>query len=112
VIADPSNASTTCIAARTPNTTVTALSGTGIMTLDATGSTLPQGFEVLPAGATRTATVDVVGTGAGMLHNVSGDLLADFLAAAASAIPTLSQWGLILLVMLMTMAGVLILRRY
>jgi hypothetical protein len=78
VIADPAIAFTDCVSVSSPNTTLTASPGSTVVTLDANGSTLLPGFEVLPAGATCTVTVDVVASGAGSLGNTSGDLLADF----------------------------------
>jgi uncharacterized repeat protein (TIGR01451 family) len=86
VIADPADASTDCVSAGSPDTTLTASPGSGIITLDANGSSFSPGLEVLPAGSTCTVIVDVVATGAGTLDNVSGDLLAEFvLAGKASA---------------------------
>ena len=81
VVADPPNASTDCISASAPDTTLTADSGTGIIDLDADGSTFFPGFEVLPIGATCTVTVDVVATGTGVLDNRTTNLLADFISA-------------------------------
>ncbi|THB76515.1 MAG: hypothetical protein D3926_17320, partial [Desulfobacteraceae bacterium] len=78
LVADPANASTDCISAGAPNTTITAYPGTNVITLDAIGSTLFPGFEVLPAGGTCTVTVDVTASGVGTLDNISGDLLSDF----------------------------------
>lgn len=78
VVADPSNASSDCISAGLPDTTITAVPGTGVITLNADGTTIFAGFEVLPAGATCTVNVDVKATGAGALNNITGDLLADF----------------------------------
>ncbi len=85
VVADPSNAFTDCISASAPNTTVTATPGTSVIELDASGSTLFPGFEVLPAGGTCTVTVDVMGVGIGMLDNVTDDLLADFTSAGKAS---------------------------
>jgi len=79
VIAGPNNAATTCVSVGSPGTTITAVSGTSVITLDANGINIA-GFEVLPPKATCTVTVDVTATGVGMLNNVSGDLLADFVA--------------------------------
>ncbi|MDX2428678.1 MAG: IPTL-CTERM sorting domain-containing protein [Xanthomonadales bacterium] len=84
-IASPSNASTDCISAGAPNTTLTADPGTSTIILNADGNTFIAGFEVLPAGATCTAEVDVVATGVGSLDNVSGDLLADFVSAGRAS---------------------------
>ena len=85
VIASPSNASTDCISAGFPNTTLTADPGTSTIILNADGSTNFAGLEVLPAGATCTVEVDVVATGVGSLDNVSGDLLADFVSAGKAS---------------------------
>ncbi|MCP4897642.1 MAG: DUF4175 domain-containing protein, partial [bacterium] len=76
LVADPANASTDC---NSPNpaliTTLTSVPGTSAIILDANGLGFG-GLEVLPAGATCTVTVDVTTTGAGMLDNVTQDLLA------------------------------------
>lgn len=85
VVADPSNAFTDCISGSFPDTTVTAVPGTGVIILNADGSTLFPGFEVLPAGVACTVSVDVVGTGIGMLDNVTNDLLADFTSAGKAS---------------------------
>ncbi len=85
VVADPANASTDCISASAPNTTVTAVPGTSVIILDANGNTIFAGFEVLPAGGTCTVTVDVVSTGVGMLDNVTNDLLADFTSSGKAS---------------------------
>ena len=74
LIADPANASTDCISAAVPNTTLTAVPGSSDIILDANGDTILPGREVLPSGAACTVTVDVVATGVGMLDNVTGDL--------------------------------------
>jgi uncharacterized repeat protein (TIGR01451 family) len=85
LVADPANASTDCISASAPDTTITAAPGTSVITLDANGSNLFAGFEVLPIGATCTVTVDVTGTGTGMLDNVSDELLADFVSSGKAS---------------------------
>ena len=85
VVADPNNTSTDCISASAPNSTITAIPGTDVITLNADGSTILPGFEVLPAGAICTVTVDVVATGNGMLGNVTEDLLADFVSAGKAS---------------------------
>ncbi|MEM7584608.1 MAG: hypothetical protein AAF560_14555, partial [Acidobacteriota bacterium] len=85
VVADPSNAATDCVAASAPDTTVTAVPGSSFIELDANGSSLFAGFEVLPAGATCTATVDVVSIGVGTQVNVTGNLLADFTGAGKAS---------------------------
>ena len=85
VVADPANASTDCISAGAPDTTLTAIPGTGSITLNADGSTIFPGFEVLPIGATCTVTVDVLATAIGELDNVTGELLADFSAAGKAS---------------------------
>lgn len=85
VIAAPPNASTDCVSAGQPDTTLTAAAGTSIITLDADGTTVGNGFEVLPPGATCTASVDVIATGVGKLENVSSDLLADFVSTGKAS---------------------------
>ncbi|MCP4663082.1 MAG: IPTL-CTERM sorting domain-containing protein [bacterium] len=84
VIADPASASTDCISVGLPDTTLTATPGTSVITLNADGAGFP-GFEVLPAGATCTVTVDVTATGGGMLDNVSGELLASFVSSGKAS---------------------------
>ncbi len=87
VIANPSNASTDCISAGLPDTELTAAPGTSTIVLNANGINYIAGFEVLSAGASCSVTLDVEATAVGMLANVSGDLLADFVVAGkASAI--------------------------
>ncbi len=81
VVADPADASTDCVRS---DTTLTATPGTSFIDLDANGSAVA-GSEVLPAGATCTVTVDVVAVGAGMLDNVSDELLADFVSAGKAS---------------------------
>jgi hypothetical protein len=101
------------------------LTGTSLLTL--TGGTLAPG-----ASCNFTVTVSIPDTASpGLFTNTSSAVSATVggtpvagdpadaaqdsvtvLAAAAAAIPTLSQWGLLLLVLLMSTAGVLILRRY
>ncbi|MDJ0826439.1 MAG: autotransporter domain-containing protein [Rhodobacter sp.] len=76
-IASPANASTTCVSAGFPSTTLTATPGSSTIVLDADGSTTSPGFEVLAAGATCTVTVDVTATGGGELINTA-ELLVDF----------------------------------
>ncbi len=85
VVAGPNNASTDCISASAPDTTLTATPGTSLISLDANGSVLFPGFEVLSAGATCTVTVDVIATGAGLFESVSSDLLADFTSSGKAA---------------------------
>ncbi|MCP4682416.1 MAG: IPTL-CTERM sorting domain-containing protein [Desulfobacterales bacterium] len=80
VVADPANAYTDCISAGLPDTTLTAVPGTGVITLNADGAGFP-GFEVLPSGATCTVAVDVIATGSGILGNSSEELLASFVSA-------------------------------
>ena len=99
VIAGPSNAVTDCISASFPDTILTAVPGTSVITLNADGSTFFPGFEVLAIGATCTVTVDVIGTGSGVLNNVTGELLADFVSSGkASDTLTVSVPGKISLV--------------
>ncbi len=80
-IADPANASTTCGTSVLPPS-LTAGSGTSVITLDANGIS---SFPALAAGATCTVTVDVVATGSGMLENVSEELLAEFTSAGRAS---------------------------
>ncbi len=84
VVADPNNAFTDCVSAGAPNSTVTAVPGTGTVVLDANGSTFV-GFEVLAVGAVCTVTVDVIGNGVGDLDNVTDQLLVDFTAAGKAS---------------------------
>lgn len=81
VIADPSNASTDCVSAGFADTTITAVPGSNVLTLDASGNNFIAGFEVLAAGGVCTVSTDVTSTGVGQLDNTSGDLLADFSSA-------------------------------
>lgn len=85
VVADPANASTDCISASAPDTTITAVSGSSSVILNADGSTFFPGFEVLAAGGTCTVTVDVATTGVGQLDNVTSDLLADFTSSGKAS---------------------------
>ncbi|MCP4202734.1 MAG: hypothetical protein GY769_12465, partial [bacterium] len=85
LVADPANASTDCVSASNPDTTIIAAPGTDVITLDANGSTLFAGFEVLPIGATCTVTVDVIGAGVGMLDNTDVELLADFTSSGKAS---------------------------
>ncbi|MEO1261231.1 MAG: T9SS type A sorting domain-containing protein [Bacteroidota bacterium] len=78
VIADPPNAFTDCVSASAPATELTAVPGSTVIELDADGNSIFPGFEVLPAGASCTVTVDVLSTGTGDLDNISDDLLSDF----------------------------------
>ena len=78
VVASPSNTSTDCISASNPNTTIIAVPGNNQFVLDASGSNIFAGFEVLPAGSICTASLDVLVTGAGSLDNQSSPGLADF----------------------------------
>ena len=85
IVADPPNASTDCISAGLLDTTLTAVAGSSVITLDANGSILFPGLEVLPIGATCTVTVDVEANGVGNLANVTNDLLADFTSAGKAS---------------------------
>ena len=80
-IADPANASTTCGTATVPPI-LTAVPGTGVVILDANGTAT---FPAVAADATCTVVVDVVTSGAGLLGNTSGDLLADFVPAGKAS---------------------------
>ncbi len=64
VIANPANAFTDC-----PNTTLTAVPGSNVITLAPTASS-----SLIAAGATCTVSVDVVGGATGRLENTSGSL--------------------------------------
>ncbi|QHI69526.1 fibronectin type III domain-containing protein [Tichowtungia aerotolerans] len=77
VIADPANAWTDCVNTTSPNTTITAVPGTDMISLAALGNTFA-GFEVLPAGAVRTVTVDVVPESIGSLVSSGPEMLADY----------------------------------
>ncbi len=88
LIAEPSNAVTDCISPTFQDTTLIAVPGTGVITLDANGFFIP-GFEVLPDDETCAVTVDVVATGAGMLENVTGNLLVSLAADSGKATDTL-----------------------
>jgi hypothetical protein len=81
VVASPSNVNTDCISAILLDTTITAVSGSSQIILDANGSNFFPGAEVLPIGATCTVTVDVLTTGTGSLTNQTSSLLADFVSA-------------------------------
>jgi len=81
VVANPPNVFTDAVSAGNPDTTVIASPGSNSITLDANGNATTPGFEVIPANATRTLSVDVVATGTGRLENVAGELLADFITA-------------------------------
>ena len=72
-IADPANASTTCGGV---DPTLTATTGTSVVSFSSIGALYP-GFEVLLAGATCSATVDVTATAAGMLDNVTSELMSN-----------------------------------
>ncbi len=85
VVADPANVSTDCISASLPDTTLNAVPGSSVIILDANGSALFPGFEVLPIGATCTVVVDVTATGGGALVNLSGELFADFVSAGRAS---------------------------
>jgi hypothetical protein len=85
VLANPANASTNCVSPVVQSTTLTAAPGTSIITLDANGDTTFPNREVLSAGSICTVTVEVVGTDVGMLDNVTGDLLADFVSAGKAS---------------------------
>ncbi|NND74623.1 MAG: DUF11 domain-containing protein [Ilumatobacter sp.] len=75
VIAGPANASTDC--SGISGTTLTALAGGNVITLDANGSQI-SGFETLAPGESCTVSVDVIATAGGVLVNSSGSLLVDF----------------------------------
>ena len=77
LVADPANASTDCEG--TQGTTLTAVAGSSVITLDANGIAFG-GFEALAVGATCTVDVDVVANSVGSLANTS-ELLADFVSA-------------------------------
>lgn len=81
VIANPSNASTTCGTATIPPT-LTADAGTSAVVLDSNGTA---GFPAVAAGATCTVTVDIIATASGELDNVSNELLANFISAGKAS---------------------------
>ncbi len=81
VIAEPSNASTTCGTTTIPPS-LTAVAGTSVITLDADGT---MGFPAVAASSMCMVFVDVVSTGAGTLGNISGDLLAEFVTAGRAS---------------------------
>ncbi len=66
-VANPANASTTCVGF---STTFTAEAGTSVVSFDVTGFPAP----VLAAGATCTASVDVIATGGGQIDNTTEEL--------------------------------------
>lgn len=77
VVADPSNASSDCVAAMTPNTVINALPGTGSIAVTATGQVIPPvsiDDPVLGAMSSCTVAVDVIVTALGAWDNVSGEL--------------------------------------
>ena len=80
-VADPANAATDCGTAAIPPF-LTAVPGTSVIVLDANGV---GAFPAVAAGATCTVTVDVVGTGGGMLDNVTDELLADFVSSGKAS---------------------------
>ena len=87
VIADPSNASTTCNGDQ--GSTLTAVPGTTTIILNADGFTFIPGFETLAAGASCTVTVDLIVRLNGEIATTTGNLLSDFVAAGkASGIVT------------------------
>lgn len=75
VVASPANAGTDCISPTLPDTTLTAVPGSGSIVLDANGFDFSSGFQTLDAGATCTVSVDVTGAGVGT-HVNSASLLA------------------------------------
>jgi len=85
VIANPANISTDCVSAGINDTLVTAVPGSNRVELEANGSTIFPGLEVLAAGATCTVAVDVLATRGGVLQNVSDSLQADFTAAGRAS---------------------------
>ena len=96
-VAATPDASSDCVAASGPNTTVTATAGSGSIVLDANGSTFFAGFEVLAAGATCTVTVDVEGITIGDNVSTSGPLFVDFTSTStASATLTVADPGEVL----------------
>ena len=77
IIADPANASTDCGTDLIPPT-LTAVPGATSITLDANGNFR---YPALAADVTCTVVVDVTATGVGILENITGELLADFVTA-------------------------------
>ncbi|WP_415918876.1 hypothetical protein [Tateyamaria sp. SN6-1] len=84
-IANPSNASTSCISATAPNTTLTAVPGEQSIVLDANGNAFFPGFEVLAAGATCTVSVNVIANGVGNFTIDAPSLQADFTDVGGAA---------------------------
>ncbi len=85
MVADPSNATTDCIAPSLPNTTIHATPGSSSIVLDANGSNAFAGFETVGAGSSCTVSVDVITTGTGVLNNVTNQLLADFVQSGTAS---------------------------
>lgn len=85
VIADPARPTTDCVSATAPDTILTAVSGSNVLTLQANGNAFFPGFEVLAANGTCTVSVDVTTVGVGQLNNISSDLLVDFIAAGKAS---------------------------
>lgn len=87
VVANPALASTDCEHPLLP-ATVTAVPGTGVVSLDAPGNVL---FLALDAGSTCTVQVDVIGGAIGTLGNLTEPLLVDFNAhGRATAVLTVT----------------------
>jgi len=122
VIANPTNASTTCSGG---TATVTAIAGGTAVTL-LSGATIPGGTP-----GTCTVTVNVIATGVGSLVNTLdvGDLSVDITggdedvtntapvsvplkANANKPIPTLNGWGVIIFMVLAGLGSVYYLRKY
>lgn len=70
VVADPANSSSDC---GMDNFELTADPGASTITMTANGFAFP-GFEVILAGASCTAVVDVVSTSTGIAHNTTSEL--------------------------------------
>jgi hypothetical protein len=105
-VANPANASTTCTGG-----TLTAGAGTGVISY--TGGSLA-------AGGTCTLQADVTSTTAGTHNNTSGDLTSslgnsgpasDSLTVGAEPIPTLNEWGVMVLAVSLGLGGFWFLRR-
>jgi hypothetical protein len=93
--------------------TITGAGGTGAYTFTVTSGTLPAGLTLTPAGVlagtpTTPGTTPVVirGTDAnGCFAEIS------YTITVAAAVPTLSQWAMIVLILLLALAGYAAMRR-
>jgi hypothetical protein len=106
-VANPANSSTTCAGGGT----ITAVAGTAVISY--TGGSLA-------AGSTCTVQADVTSTDAGTHDNTSGDLTSnlgnsgtasDSLTVGAPPIPTLNEWGVIVLALFLCLGALWFLRK-